>query len=105
MDVGVISKYVFETQQGEIRDSEGNILPFIYEQGQSIAVDGVGGQPTSPTLSGSHSQPGDAALKIPRIGDPVVFKAKDHSVVAWGYLHQFVFASERRYGTEFTTVR
>ena|SRR5579862_26968 len=104
MDVGIISKYVLRSRRGEIRNSAGNVFRFTYEQGQSIALDNGDERPSSPALSGTHTQPGNAALKVPRVGDPVVFHAEGHSVAAWGYLHQFVFAAEHRYGTEFTTV-
>lgn len=99
MTIGVITTYNSSKESGEITDTDGNVLVFLYKDGQNMKS---GEDLITPQLTGHHAQPKGYSLKIPMIGDPVVFNGTN-KVTEWGYTRHFVELAERQYGTLFAT--
>lgn len=80
-----------------MRGSAGVEFAFSYSQGQSFVVDD---SDFLPHFTGHHDQP-FGELKLPEIGDPVIFNTQSSQVEAWGYMANFVACAAHRYGTSF----
>jgi hypothetical protein len=89
MEVGLIVGFDPDTEHGSILSSEGEVLRFSFEDGQNFcSVSAL----SVPQFTGRHDQPGDFKLKMPKLGDPVVFVSggRNGPVQAWGYAESFV---------------
>lgn len=72
---------------------------FDYSGGRTIVSSNNMPEP----VLGRHTQPSGFELKVPRVGDSVVFTIID-SGVQWGYAEHYVDASLRRAPSEFRSI-
>jgi hypothetical protein len=101
MNFGIVTAIEASTATGEIMSCDGAVYPFAYRRGQNVASSAT---TPVPQLSGYHAQPQGFQLKLPRVGDPILFRESPDGVVsAWGYARHFIELAERRFGTEFTS--
>lgn len=97
MEAGIVDSYSNASGAGTIRSTSGSVLWFKYEDGQNMMS-----EPASmvPAFTGRHEQAEGHRLKVPRIGDAVLFSQQRHGLV-WGYVRHFVDLAEHRFGTDF----
>ena len=69
MKIGIVTSVNDRTHGGSMRDSTGVEFAFSYSQGQSFVVDD---SDFLPHFTGHHDQ-SHGELKLPEIGDPVIF--------------------------------
>lgn len=103
MEIGIVTSYDQSTQVGEITSPTGELFAFEYKNGQHLKT---GNDIVTPQFTGRHAQPKGYSLKIPRLGDPVIFiRSNDNKTMikTWGYGRHFVNAAEYKYGTEFVS--
>ncbi|MFB9728696.1 hypothetical protein [Haloechinothrix salitolerans] len=99
MHLGIVASFNSGTGVGEIVYRGGSRVQFRFSDGRSIVY---GTDLAIPTFSNQQAQPMGHSLKIPRVGDPVVFaKGQGEEAPTWGYARHVVDAVERRFGTEF----
>lgn len=95
MNIGIVVLWDGEQRVGLIT-SNGETYRFAYAGGRTIIVEG---DRTEPEF-GTHDQPAGFALKVPRVGDIVVFIAVD-SDLTWGYAEHYLSAATRKTSSAF----
>jgi hypothetical protein len=99
MEIGLVSKYNDIGQRGVIVSPHGDAHSFRYIDGQSMMS---GDDLMVPLFTGRHDQRSGFQLKVPRVGDAVIFAGKPgENYVVWGYLQHFLDLVERKYGSDF----
>jgi len=99
--VGVITLLNENACAGAITAPGGQQYYFDYVVGENLMM--CDDSPV-PLFTGHHEQPEGSRLKLPMVGDAVVFVPDAEgasSVRVWGYASHFVYLTERRYGSGF----
>jgi hypothetical protein len=98
MKVGLIVKTSDQGKHALVSDGH-ETHQIAYVSGRSIIY---GKDLPTPILSENHEQHSPKArLKLPRIGDAVVFENSENSSIRWGYLDSYLSAVHRQWGSEF----
>lgn len=86
MQIGVVSRFDEFSQTGEITTPNSSRHQFLFSNGQSMMIDE---SHLCPRLSGKHLQGRGYHLKLPKVGDAVVFELLSGSDLRWGYADHF----------------
>ncbi len=98
MQIGIVLTWESTSNSGSILSSRTEVS-FNYGSGRSVISSS---SEHEPELSSTHNQGDGFKLKLPRIGDSVVFfTAPDGSVQSWGYAEHYVGAAVRKFGSGF----
>ena len=95
MKIGIICSWDLNTQRGKVI-SEDFAYEITYLNGKNIVS---GSRMLEPRL-GHHDQPDGFELKIPQVGDVVVFAAT-RSIAEWAYAEHYLTAATRKFPSEF----
>jgi len=102
-EAGIVSKYNDIKQRGVIASSDGRTHRFRFTDGQNMMS---GDDLVVPRFTGRHDQPPGFRLKVPRVGDAVIFTAKPRQgYITWGYMQHYLYLVERKHGSEFLATK
>jgi hypothetical protein len=101
MHVGVIISFNDRTETGILQssDGEGHDISFKYCNGSTVAISD---SEKSPYLTDRKPTRPGTSLKVPRLGDPIVFTmGRNDSAESWAYAETYVDLCRRKYSSEF----